>query len=347
MPEPTLDSLEYSLRRYAHVRPKLAFDATTDDEVSLWKTRARARLIQLLGGLPAEGFPLDPVVGEPIPRPGHTRREVTFTSRPGLRAFGYLLTPDDLDAPAPAVLCLPGHGRGVDDIVGIDEEGNDRDHLDGYQHDFAVQCARRGYVVFALEQLGFGRRRDPAARARGASTSSCQPAAGAALLLGETMAGWRTWDAMRGLDYLQSRPEVDPARLAVMGISGGGTVSLLTAAVDDRVRAAVVSGYFCAYKDSILTLSHCIDNYIPGLLRWFECADLAGLIAPRALFVEHGTQDPIFPPPGVEAALAAARSIYATLGAPDRLAHASFDAGHQFDGTEAFKALARWMGRDA
>jgi dienelactone hydrolase len=339
----SLDSLDYTLLRYEENRPKLSFRARSAAEAKPWKTESRAKLVELLGGFPAERVPLDPVLGDSVKRPGHTRTELTFTTRPGLRAFGYLLRPEDLQGRAPSVLCLPGHGRGVDDIVGIDEDGEDRDHLDGYQHDFAVQCAQRGYVVLALEQLGFGHRRDPAARKKGGSATSCQPTAGAALLLGETMAAWRTWDAMRGLDYLETLPEVDPGRLAVMGISGGGTISLTTAALDERVKAAVVSGAFCTYRDSIYSRSHCMDNYIPGILRWFEAADLAGLIAPRCLFVEAGTEDRIFPQHGVEEALETARKIYRTVGAPDHLANAYFEGGHQFDGTEAFRALGKWL----
>ncbi len=278
MLESTLDSLDYALLRYAENRPELAFRARTAEAARLWAVQARAKLIELLGGIPAERVPLDPVLGEPVARPGYTRRELTFSTRPGLRAFAYLLIPDKVKGRVPAVLCLPGHGRGAEDIVGIDEDGHDRDHLDGYQHDFAVQCVQKGYVALVLEQLGFGHRRDPAAREKGASASSCQPAAGAALLLGETMAGWRTWDAMRALDYLETRSEVDPKRLAVMGISGGGTITFTTAALDERVKAAVVSGAFCTYRDSIFSLSHCIDNYVPGILRWFETADLTGLV---------------------------------------------------------------------
>jgi dienelactone hydrolase len=146
-------------------------------------------------------------------------------------AFGYLLVPEGLKQPGPAVLCVPGHGRGVDEIVGIADDGSDRDHLDGYQHDFAVQCAQKGYVTLALEPLGFGHRRDEAARKKGKSASSCQPAAGAALMLGETMVGWRTFDALRALDLLAGLPEVNPGRIAMMGISGGGTISLYAAAL--------------------------------------------------------------------------------------------------------------------
>jgi HAD superfamily hydrolase (TIGR01509 family) len=336
-----LDSLAYTLARYADAPRRLRCDAGDPDALAAWQEAARAKLRELLGPMPADRVPPDATPGAARRRPGYTRRSITFRTREHLAACGYLLVPDGLTAPAPAVLCLPGHGRGADDIVGIDEDGRDRDAPDGYQRDFAVQCARRGYVALALEPLGFGRRRDPAARAAGPQASSCAPAAGAALLLGETMVGWRVWDTLRGLDVLAARPEVDPDRLALMGISGGGTVALYAAALDARVKATVLSCSFGTFRDSIYSISHCIDNYVPGVLNWFEMADLAAMVAPRALVVEAGESDPIFPLAGVEAALRDAARAYAAAGAPDRLAHAVSPAGHQFDGTAAFEALGR------
>jgi dienelactone hydrolase len=337
------DSLEFSLARYAEVKPQLAFRAQEAAEAEGWKRAARERLLTLLGPMPRQPVPLQIELGEPKAKSGYTRRTVTFATRPAMSAFGYILVPDDRKAPGPAVLCLPGHGRGVDEIVGIDDQGQDRDYQDGYQHDFAVQCAQKGFVTLALEPLGFGRRRDPAARKRGASSSSCQPAAGSALMLGETMVGWRTWDAMRALDVLASLPEVNPYRMAMMGISGGGTVTIYTAALDSRVKVAVLSGSFCTFRDSIFSVSHCIDNYVPGILQWFEMADLTGLIAPRYLFCESGTDDNIFPEPGVRAALRDAEKIYQVLGARDRIDHAFFQAGHSFHGQAAFARLERWL----
>lgn len=337
-----LDSLDYTLQRYDEsAGQRLRFE---DRDITGWDRAARGRLRELLGPMPAAPVPLRPRYGETVRRPGHTRTPVVFATRDDLDACGFLLIPDALKPGAAGVLCLPGHGRGAEEIVGIDDAGQDRDHHDGYQHDFAVQSVERGHVTLALEMLGFGRRRDPAARDRGKGTSSCQPAAGAALLLGETMAGWRTWDALRALDLLAGRPEVDPARLALIGISGGGTVGLYTAALDDRVKVAVLSGSFCTFRDSIFSVAHCIDNYVPGVLSWFEMADIAGLIAPRALFVESGDDDPIFPKPGVETALEAAARIYSARGAGDRLAHAFFPAAHRFDGAAAFPKLEEWLG---
>jgi dienelactone hydrolase len=337
------DSLAFSLSRYREVTPRLAFRAETAGEAEEWKRAAREKLLELLGPMPREVVPLQVELGEPKAKSGYTRRTVTFATRPTMSAFGYVLAPDNLTTPGPAVLCIPGHGRGVDEIVGIDENGKDRDHLDGYQHDFAVQCAQKGYVTLALEPLGFGHRRDPAARKRSLSQSSCQPAAGAALMLGETMAAWRTWDAMRALDVLATLPQVDPYRMAMMGISGGGTITLYTAALDDRIKVAMLSGSFCTFRDCIFSLSHCIDNYVPNILNWFEMADLTGLIAPRYVFCEGGTDDNIFPEPGVRAALQAAGRIYRTLGVPERLDYAFFRGGHSFDGEAAFARMHEWL----
>ena len=103
---------------------------------------------------------------------------------------------------------------------------------------------------------------------------------------------------MRAIDYLATRPEVDASRVATLGASGGGTTSLLTAAVDERVKVAVVSAYFNTFRDSIMSISHCPDNYVPGLLQDMEMYDIAGLVAPRALFVESGGNDPHLPDRG-------------------------------------------------
>jgi pimeloyl-ACP methyl ester carboxylesterase len=170
----------------------------------------------------------------------------------------------------------------------------------------------------------------------------------AALMLGETMTGWRVWDALRALDYLETRAEADPKRLAVMGISGGGLTALFAAALDTRVRAAVVSGYLNTFADSILTVDHCPDNYVPGLLNVAEMPDVAGLIAPRALFCESGDRDPIFPRPAFDHAVAQVRAIYAAFNAPAQFDAEVFAGDHRFHGAGAFPFLAsRLSGRSS
>ena len=153
------------------------------------------------------------------------------------------------------------------------------------------------------------------------------------------MIGWRVYDAMRSLDYLSTRAEIDMNRIGVMGISGGGTTTFYSAAIDERFKVAVVSGYFNTFRDSILSINHCIDNYIPGVLKYAEMYDIAGLIAPRAMFVESGTEDTIFPIDATRFAFDQAQEIFRIFNAEDQLGLEVFDAAHSFHGIGAFEFL--------
>ena len=337
------DSLEFSLASYDHVKPSLGFSAADQRAAQLWQGRARNKLTELLGGFPSTRVPLKAQVIGKKEFANYTQEKIVFDSRDRLSVFGYLLLPRGRASAIPAVICLPGHGRGCDDIVGIGPDGVQRNSKSGYAKDFALQVVENGYAAFAIEQLAFGCRRDPASRKRSPEQSSCQPAAGAALLLGQTMIGWRVWDVMRAIDFLGTRAEIDSSRIATMGISGGGTVSLFAAALDERIKNAVVSGYFNTFRDSIVSISHCIDNYVPGILNYFEMYDLAGLIAPRGLFVESGTRDPIFPIQGSRYAYKKAQEIYATFGSQNRLGQEIFEGEHVFNGKGAFEYLKRWL----
>jgi len=161
------------------------------------------------------------------------------------------------------------------------------------------------------------------------------------LLVGETLAGWRIAEARQAVTYLASRPEVDPSRIGIAGISGGGMIALWTAALDVRIAAALVSGYFCTFRDSILSIDHCLDNFVPGILRVMEMPDFAGLIAPRPLFVESGIEDPIFPIGGFRKAVGRATEIYAAQRAQERFGSEEFAGGHRFHGQGGFEFLAR------
>lgn len=335
-----LDTLEFSHQLYDETLQQLEFSATTLPEANLWQKELRSKLIELIGGFPSTGCDLQAEIVEVNEFQEYTRETILFNSRPNMRVYGYFLSPKDkVETLNPTILCLAGHGRGVDDIVGIDEDDTIREEYGGYQNDFALQCVANGYSVLAIEQFGFGHRRDTTARGKGGGSSSCQPSSGAAFLLGQTMVGWRVYDAIRSYDYLSTRPDVDMDRLAIMGISGGGTTSFYTAAIDQRVKVAVVSGYFNTFKDSILSISHCIDNYIPNVLKYAEMYDIAGLIAPRALFIESGTEDTIFPIDATRSSYERAKEIFNVFNAKDKLDIEIFDAGHSFYGVKAFQFL--------
>jgi dienelactone hydrolase len=272
--------------------------------------------------------------------PGYSRERIVFHSRPGVAVVGYLLIPAGRKAPHPTVVAVPGHGRGVDDIVGIDEYGHDRAGKPGYQHDFALQAVEHGLATVAIEPMAFGYRRDERTAAKGPMATACQPAAGSALLLGETMIGWRVWDVMRCIDWIGTRPELDAKRVGCMGISGGGTCTQFSAALDLRIKAAFVSGYLNTFRDSIMSVSHCIDNYVPGILNWAENYDIAGLIAPRPLFSEGGDRDPIFPVNATRESYARVKKVYEVFGAASRVQQEIFEGVHEFHGVRGLPFLA-------
>jgi dienelactone hydrolase len=340
--ERQLDSQAFCLSIYDSLTPALAFSARDVASAREWQHRARHRLVERLGGFPATRVALDAEVLENKDFGGYTRQRVVFQTRDNLSAIGYLLLPKDRPRPLPVIVAFPGHRRGVDDILGIALDGTQVPQRGvSYSKEYGLQCVEHGYATFALEQLGFGMRRDAAAREKGPPAYSCQPAATAALLFGQTMIGWRAWDAMRAIDYLAGRPEIDIGRVATLGVSGGGTTSLFMAALDDRVKVGVVSAYFNTFRDSIVSISHCPDNYVPGLATDMEMSDVAGLIAPRALFIESGRNDRIFPIAGSQKAEAHTRRIFATLGAADRMGYEIHEGGHEFYGIGAFDFLAR------
>ena len=337
------DPVAYTRERYAAAPRHLRFQARTRVEAERWQTTLRAKLTELVGGFPSQRVPLQPVTLETRQFPGYKREKIVFNTRAGVSALVYVLVPTGARTPVPTMICVPGHGRGVDDIVGIDDKGQDRTNKAGYQHDFALQVVEAGMAAVAIEPMAFGARRDAITARKGLGTSACQPAAGGALLVGETMLGWRVWDVMRTVDYIQTRPELDASRVGLMGISGGGTVTLFGAALEPRIKAALVSGYLNTFVDSVGSLSHCIDNYVPGILNWAEMHDIGGLIAPRPMFVESGERDNIFPVNASVESFNRVKDIYSVFGAEDRVEQEVFPDEHAFWGKRGIPFLAKHL----
>lgn len=335
-----LDPLPLALRMLDAAPRKLRFSARNKAQAEEWQGRLRAKLIELLGGFPSQAVPLRPLPLETREFPRYKREKLIFDSRDGASVLAYILTPAGARTPVPAVICVPGHGRGVDDIVGIDDKGRDRTDKSGYQHDFAIKVAEAGMAAVAIEPMGFGCRRDAANIKRGLGRSSCMPVAGTALLLGQTMIGWRVYDVMRTIDLIRTRPELDGSRIGCVGISGGGTTTLFSAALDPRINAAFVSGYMNTFRDSIGSIAHCIDNYVPGIMNWAEMYDIAGLIAPRPLFVESGRKDDIFPVDASIESVKKVRTVYGVFKAPDRIQQEIFDEDHSFSGEKGIPFLS-------
>ncbi|WP_187355227.1 alpha/beta hydrolase family protein [Paenibacillus tengchongensis] len=340
-------SLEQYMSRLTGSAPRRsAFQAETT--FAAWRAALGARFRERLGGFPAVPAALEPKLLERTECAGYFRERIEITTYEGLRMPLYLLIPQQpLPRPAPGVLAIHGHGYGSREIVGLEPDGSERQGEPGLHKDFAVSLVRQGFIVAAPEVLGFGDRRLQEDLASGEhGRNSCFRLSSALLMAGQTMAGYRIYETMRTLDYLQSREEADSARIGIMGISGGGLVAGFTAALDERIACAVVSGYANTFAASILSRNHCLDNYIPGILLEAEMPDLLGLIAPRGLFVESGAKDHLFGQAGVREALDRLTQIYRAAGQPDGVEADFFEGGHEIHGGPAFAWLRQQLAAD-
>ncbi len=335
----TFDPVRWTMQRHDSAPLKLSFRATTRAQAEAWQKELRSKLVELLGGFPSQRTPLRSRTLDIRSLATHKREKFIFESRPGVFVLGYLLTPSNATEPLATVVCIPGHGRGIDDIVGIDDQGRERTTKVGYEYDFAIQAVERGLAAVAIEPMAFGCRRDAITKAKGATAYACQPVAGSALLLGETLLGWRIYDVMRTIDWIETRPDLNAKRIGCMGISGGGTCTLFAAALEPRIRAAMVSGYLNTFRASIMSMSHCMDNYVPGILQWAEMYDVAGLIAPRPLFSEGGDRDPIFPVNATRESFARVKKVYEVFGAPEAVQQEIFPGVHEFHGVRGLPFL--------
>jgi hypothetical protein len=176
-----------------------------------------------------------------------------------------------------------------------------------------------------------------------------------AMLTGHTLLGVEARKFTRAVDYLRQMSEVDPERIGMYGLSKGGQYALAVAALDPRIRVAVVSGWFndrtkknleTEHPDTMhfLTLTHRSEYYMPNLLDRFGDAELGWLIAPRPLLIENGDHDSNVLIGDVRAEFKRVEAVYRKLGIADRAVFAGFHGDHRIDGAESFPFVRKWLG---
>lgn len=333
------------LQALAQGAARYAFTATTKAAAEAWQAACRTALAETLGFLDTPPVDPAPQIIEEVDRGDFVRRKVVIATADQARMPVYLLIPKGAAGPLPVAIAYAGHGYGVGDIVGLWEDGEERWSEDGYHKDFGIALCRRGFLVAAPEIAGFGERQTDYShlnRELGQSPpTTCHNAATYAFMLGKSLVGMRVRDGMRLVDYLATLPEANTSRLGVMGISGGGMATFFHTALDPRINACVISGYFSSFRDSILAMHHCTCNFVPGLLNLGEMADIVGLIMPRPLLVEAGTRDPIFPIATVRESVQRTQEICEILGgnAADVVALDEFEGRHRISGRRAYDFL--------
>ena len=246
------------------------------------------------------------------------------------------------DGTNPAILCSHGHGRfGKDPVAGLVSTPEHQADIDLMNYDYAAQMARAGFLTLTPDLRGFGERRD-GDDPLGRDTCNVNFLKGG--IMGLYPLTLNVWDMKCCVDYLCTRPEVDPERIGMMGLSQGGTMTAFTAAVEPRIKAADVIGYVNPFASfGVHRGNFCGSQILPGLYQWLDTSDIAGLIAPRPLLLEMGVADSCFYFQDLWQGYRETRRIYEAAGAEDRLWPDVHPGAHAFAGHRAFSFFKQYL----
>ena len=307
--------------------------------VRAWQGKLRRKLRELVGEMPKKRVPLKVRSLWKQQHPLGTIEKIAFRAEPRSDVLAYVCLPKKAAPPYPWFVCVQGHSTGMHNSIGVDREDEFKKIEVAGDRDFGLGCMRRGIAALCIEQRSFGLRREQVQKMK--AKHGCHDATMHALMLGRTLCGERVFDVDRGIDYLETRGDVDFSKLGVMGNSGGGTISVFAAALLPRLRFAMPSCYFCTFRDSIMSIGHCMDNYVPHLLRYAEMPDVLGLFAPRPVVVVAGKDDAIFPVKAVRKAFRDFKRIYKAAGAEKNCHLVVGPEGHRFYAELAWPKMLR------
>jgi cephalosporin-C deacetylase-like acetyl esterase len=309
-------------------------------------TLVRSQLWQILGGRPSM-TPLNARTVGTIERSGYRIEKVIFESMPQVYVTAHLYLPTTGKAPYPGIIVPLGH------------TGNGKAYRN-YQYSYQ-NLARKGYVVLAYDPLGQGERRQYLKSGPGhpsLSSGEHTQAGRPMILFGSGFARYRVWDGIRSLDYLLSRPEVDPQRIGCTGHSGGGTMTMYLIALDPRIQAAVaVEANFenmaGPHYDPPGAIADAEQDLVGGLPLGLDRGDLLAAFAPKPLLMSYTVHDegqtysPVYEE-AIKENYDELRRIYGILGAGDKV---DLFAGHlphemdYFQRREMYGWFNRWFGK--
>ncbi|MFN0168114.1 MAG: alpha/beta hydrolase family protein [Bryobacteraceae bacterium] len=331
---PTIDPLLRWMDRIAqqHLdrREKAVAEVRTVAAAERRQREVRAKLLELIGGLPEYDGPVNARTLGRLVNPSYTLEKVVYESLPGFFVTANLYRPNQ-PGRYPAVLLPAGHST-----LGKTEN-----------HRLGANLASKGFVALAYDPVGLGERiqaLDPKTRrhAAGCCANEHLHAGAQSMLIGQSVARYFVWDAKRSTDYLVSRPDVDPERLGAAGCSGGGCVTTYIAALDPRIKAAAPACFVNSLRVLFSGPFPDSEMSLPGFLAaGLDHADLLEMAAPRPWLI-LATEGDFFTPDGARLVYDEVRRWYGLYGAGDRV---RFFVGPGPHGTpvETREAIYGWM----
>lgn len=301
-----------------------AFQAASPAQWRRWKAVALPKVLACLGDWP-EPCPLNPLFLAEWEHDGLLKQKWLIDVQDGLSATLLLAVPRDLrqGERRPAILCWHGHGPyGKEPVMGNDSSPELRASIAAHNYNYGHQMAKAGFVTFAIDWIGCGERNDTQKPNHYTPQSRdwCNLYYLHATMLGMTSISINVSHGKAAVDFAQSLPYVDPGRIGVMGLSGGGTMTLWSSLCDERLKASEIICYSDLWAHfGFRDLNYCGMQVAPGLFKLVDLPEAQGLLCPRPLLVDIGANDTCFK---VDTAMACFRQvahIYEVAGAEDNL----------------------------
>ncbi len=313
---------EIALRSYASLdlRDRALAKVKSKQQWERYISTVREKLRIAFGPFP-ERTPLNARVTGTFEHQGIAAENILFESRPGFPVAGTFFKAAGSSGRLPVILYVCGHS-------------NDGYRSAAYQQ-VILNLARKGFAVFAIDPIGQGERLqyfDPAQGKSviGGPTAEHSYAGLQYLPLGRTLAMVRVWDAMRAIDYLVERPDVDPARIGVHGRSGGGTLSAYVGAMDDRVTAAAPECYITSFRRLLQSIGpqDAEQNLLSQISSGLDHGDFLLARAPKPTLMVTTTRD-MFSIQGARETAASVQPAFTALGYEHNFRMIEDDAPHQ------------------
>ncbi len=327
------------MRRHAkQLKIQAPFTGTTREELARWQESFGAHYHRCLGVDPPTTGGAPEIVAE-VQCDGYVKRRIHLPCEGDAVLPLFVLIPEKSRRNGRTVVLAHGHERQFDVLAGTYKPTGPTRHVGPTQHfeNYAEALAQRGFVTSMMCERGFCERRDYNGR-----EDPCNVAGWRALSMGFTLPRLHLADLHRMHAYVSSLPEVDAKRLGLGGLSGGGTLSYLAGAFDDRFKAICVMCGMCRYEDYALE-DGCGLQIVPGLYPTGDVGEVLSLIAPRPLLLGQGRLDSTFNIIRFRSIAEDAKRAYVAAGVAERLDVEVFELAHQFHVDLAEKFFVKWL----
>jgi dienelactone hydrolase len=368
----------------AAAQPSLSFLARSWPDIETWRAMARTKASELLAFNPTD-IPLNPSIDSRLEEGDLILEEISYEMPYGPRTHGFFLYPDKRDATLPAVVALHDHGGffyfGKEKVTAVRGEPRIlREFKQKYYggRSWATELAKRGFAVLAVDNFLWGSRKIPMGTAneefRGFFTgvepgseeyirrynqfweaNECSVIVDTILNAGTSWPGIFAYEDRRSIDYLVTRPEIDPNRIGCGGLSTGGLRVIFLAGLDPRVRCGLCIGFMSTIRALLRSHIRCppghgLSLYVPHLFRFLDLPDVIALRAPAPLMVQYNEEDELFTAEGQHEADRKIAEIYSRMGCPHNYVGKFYPGAHKFDVTmqkDAFQWLEKGLLEDS